>query len=115
MHRIRYAGNVYLADDRTAEVLLGYAHALAVRRAVDVVSLAVGEPDGRIGRARLLVGDGIPLAIDRAPEDGPHLDGDLAEPDLEREIQRMTDGLSRLPALRPAPEEDADPTNGLFD
>lgn len=100
MQRIRYAGVDYLADEGMAEAVLRYAKALAERREVDVVKLRVGRPDGSIGRAGLLIGDGIPIAIDSLPDGGPWMDGELEEPDAEHLVRQRTDGLTRAPAFR---------------
>lgn len=103
MQRIEYAGGSYLADDGMAEAVLHYARVLAGRRDVDIVQVYIGRPDGNVGSAWLLIGAGIPIAVESVPEDGYQFNGELAEPDVERRLRRKAALLSRGAMLRPAP------------
>ena len=62
--RITYAGGEFIVADIIAEALLDYALTLARRASVDVVHVRTRHTDGSIGRMRLLIGDGIPLAAE---------------------------------------------------
>jgi hypothetical protein len=103
MQRITYAGGSYLADDGVAEAVLHYARVLAERRDVDIVRVHIGRSDGSVGSAWLLVGAGIPIAVESVPEDGYQFNGDLAEPDVERRLRGMASLLSTGQMLRPDP------------
>lgn len=107
MQRIRYAGHEYLADDGMAEAVLDYARVLAEHRRVDAVRLRVGRDDGSVGRVVLLIGQGIPIAVDSLPDDGPGLDGQLAEPDVERRLRALAGGFTSAPAFMTDPAADA--------
>lgn len=103
MQRLKYAGGDYLVDNRMADAVLHYARVLAERRRVEIVELKVGQADGDIGWARLLIGVGFPIAVAPASTSDPQFDGQLAEPGHELHVRRLTDGLTKAPDYRLPP------------
>ncbi|MET3768719.1 hypothetical protein ABIB15_001403 [Marisediminicola sp. UYEF4] len=92
MKRIFYAGGSVVTGDRTADVVLRYAQALAQREASDVIDIPIFAEGGTSGRAQLLIGPSSQLLI--ATEVPRH-----TEFDDDTFLQQIEDKMESL--LRP--------------
>jgi hypothetical protein len=90
MKRVYYSSGSILTGDRTADVLVRYAEALAVRTASDTIDIPIQLKNGSVGRAQFLIGPASQLVV--VPEDdlppGPEDDETIAE------LSRRTRSLS---------------------
>jgi hypothetical protein len=98
--RITYAGGQFLMADVVADALLDFALGLSKRALVEIVDVRVRRLDGSIGRMRLLLGDGMPMATETTREEMTTLDGDAEDKMSADDIRRRTAELGRSPLLR---------------
>jgi hypothetical protein len=90
MKRVYYSSGSILTGDRTADVLVRYAEALAVRTASDTIDIPIQLNNGSVGRAQFLIGPASPLVV--VPEDG--LPAGPEDDDTIAELSRRTRSLS---------------------
>lgn len=91
MDRIHYAGDSVLTGTKIAQTLLEYAQALAKNGASATVEIPTREPDGSIGRSKLLIGPASQLIADA--EESP--DDEIVDDELVAHFERETAKLRR--------------------
>ncbi|SDH57974.1 hypothetical protein [Microbacterium pygmaeum] len=80
-----YAGAELMTGDDIAEAVLEYCAALAESEAAETLDIPVVEPDGTIGRARLLLGPASQIVARSVESDWPELED---VPTVERVVAR---------------------------
>lgn len=98
--RITYAGGQFLMADVVADALLDFALSLSKRALVEIVDVRIRRLDGSIGRMRLLLGDGMPMATETTRDEMRALDADAEDKVSADDIRRRTSELGRGPLLR---------------
>ncbi|KZE93602.1 hypothetical protein AVP42_01738 [Agromyces sp. NDB4Y10] len=98
--RITYAGGEFVVADIVADALLDYALTLARRARVDVVHVRTRRIDGSVGRMRLLIGDGMPLASEAKWEESTAIDSHPDDEAAAALIRHRAAAFGRSPTIR---------------
>ena len=100
MQRITYAGGAFITGDDIAEAVVEHAETLARHGMVEVVDLQVRRDDGSPGRARLLLGQALPIASEHVDVIDPFDGGDLLDEEGVAGLRSRTRGIGHARSLQ---------------
>jgi hypothetical protein len=121
MKNLVYGSGRVLTGDAIAEAVLAYSAALAGHSTTDLVDVPTADTDGAAATVRMLLGPGMPVMVETAPDDELEPEDDAFVTELARRTRRLGTHVTamrrpnRFDGLASALEEALDPTLDILD